>query len=179
MNEQRVIIYISATKQTTTAKWHLEGMYPSDLWIAVLHDIADLKPFSGESKVSIRFHDRTREAVFYFGNRKLIQVGRSKLDFWIKKSEKESEEKSMLHNVTVRKSEKKKLEEFWIMRAVHEIREYDSETHKKKINFHVIEDVETDHEPTLNEIAQFLSDSKADFVSVVQNYRFENELPFC
>lgn len=91
----------------------------------------------------------------------------------------ESEEKSMLHNVTVRKSEKKKLEEFWIMRAVHEIRTCDSETKREKINFHVIEDVESDHEPTPQEIAQFLSDSKADFVSLVQNYRFENELPFC
>lgn len=93
------------------------------------------------------------------------------------KKYRESEGKSMLHNVTVRKSENKKLEEFWIMRAVHEIRECDSETKRQKINFHVIEDVETDHNPTPNEIAQFLSDSKADFVSVVQNYRFENELP--
>ena len=66
MNEQRVIIYISATKQTTTAKWHLEGMYPSDLWVAILHDISDLNPFLGESKVIIKFSDRTREAVFYF-----------------------------------------------------------------------------------------------------------------
>ena len=90
----------------------------------------------------------------------------------------ESEEKSMLHNVTVRKAENKKLEEFWIMRAVHEIRERDSETKREKINFHVIEDVELGHEPTPQEIAQFLSDSKADFVSVVQNYRFESELPF-
>ena len=99
MNEQRVIIYISATKQNTTAKWHLEGMYPSDLWVAVLHDIADLKPFLGESKVRIRFRDRTREAVFYFWNEKLIQVGQNKLDFWIGKEIKESEGKSMLHNV--------------------------------------------------------------------------------
>lgn len=84
----------------------------------------------------------------------------------------------MLHNVTVRKAEKKKFEEFWIMRAVHEIRTCDSETKKMKINFHVIEDVEIDHNPTPQEIAQFLSESKDDFVSVVQNYRFESELPF-
>ena len=109
MSEERVIIYISATKQTTTAKWHLEGMYPSDLWIAVLHDIADLKPFSGESKVSICFRDRTKEAMFYFGNDKLIQVGQNKLDFWIGKERKESEEKSMLHNVTVKHEENKVL----------------------------------------------------------------------
>ncbi|EOS47177.1 hypothetical protein C810_01493 [Lachnospiraceae bacterium A2] len=174
MSEQRVIIYISATKQTTTAKWHLEGMYPSDLWIAVLDDIADLIPFSGETKVSIRFGDRTKEAVFYYGNGMLIQVDSKELDFWVKKSEKESEEKSMLHNVTVKHEENKVLEEFWVMRATKTIGEGKypipySESFKEK---------ELDHEPTPQEIAQFLSDSKADFVSVVQNYRFANELPF-
>lgn len=173
MSEEIVIIYISATKQTTTAKWHLEGMYPSDLCFAVLHDISDLNPFSGESKVSIRFRDRTKEAVFYFGNDKLIQVGQNKLDFWIGKEEKESEEKSMLHNVTVKREENKVLEQYWVMRAEKKEGKYPipySEAVKEK---------ELDHEPTPNEIAQFLFDSKADFVSVVQNYRFENELPFC
>lgn len=38
--------------------------------------------------------------------------------------------------------------------------------------------IELDHEPTPQEIAQFLYESHADFVSVVQNYRFESELPF-
>lgn len=167
MKEERVIIYISATKQTTTAKWHLEGVYPSDLWIAVLHDISDLKPFSGESKVSIRFRDRTREAVFYFGNGKLIQVGQNKLDFWFKKSEKESEEKSMLHNVTVR--EDKILEEYYVIRAIKE--EFNG---VKK----VVGEMQCTNKPTLNEIAAFLKNSGGDFVSVVQNYRFESELPF-
>lgn len=173
MNEQRVIIYISATKQTTTAKWHLEGMRPSDLWVAVLHDIADLKPFLGESKVRIRFRDRTREAVFYFWNEKLIQVGQNKLDFWIGKECKESEEKSMLHNVTVKHEENKVLEEIWVMRAVKE--------GKLPFDFKktVIDERKLDHEPSKNEIAQFLSDTGADFVSVVQNYRFANEFPFC
>lgn len=89
------------------------------------------------------------------------------------KPEKESEEKSMLHNVTVKHEENKALEEIWIMQAV-----------KKAVMITalnidgVIKKKELDHEPTPQEIAQFLSDSKADFVSVVQNYRFENELPF-
>ena len=176
MSEERVIIYISSTKQTTTAKWHLEGIYPSDLWIAVLHDIADLKPFLGESKVRIRFRDRTREAVFYFWNEKLIQAGQNELDFWIKKSEKESEEKSMLHNVTVKHEENKVLEKYWLMRAIKDgdMYGYPQPTPKR-----VISEKECTHEPTPNEIAQFLSDSKADFVSVVQNYRFASELPFC
>lgn len=171
MGEQRVIIYINKTKQTTTAKWHLEGVYPSDLWVAVLDDIFDLMPFSGEAKVSIRFRDRTKEAVFYCGNERLIQVNSNKLDFWAGKENNESEEKSMLHNVTVKHEENKALEEFWVMRAV-----VSDCTKKVKA---VTDEKELDHEPTPQEIAQFLSDGKADFVSVVQNYRFQNDLPFC
>lgn len=89
------------------------------------------------------------------------------------KSENESEEKSMLHNVTVKHKENKVLEEFWVMRAEKKEGKYPipySESVKEN---------ELDHAPTLDEIAQFLSDSKADFVSVVQNYRFTSELPFC
>lgn len=175
MNEQRVIIYISATKQTATAKWHLEGMYPSDLWVAALDDITDLMPFSGESKVSIRFRDRTKEAVFYYGNGKLIQVDSNKLDFWTGKENKESEEKSMLHNVTVKHEENKVLEKYWLMRAIKDGDMYGEPPTPKR----VIVEKECASYPTYNEIAQFLSDSKADFVSVAQNYRFENELPFC
>lgn len=37
------------------------------------------------------------------------------------KSENESEEKSMLHNVTVKHEENKVLEEYWLMRAVNDI----------------------------------------------------------
>lgn len=55
----------------------------------------------------------------------------------------------MLHNVTVKHEKRKVLEK------------------------------ECTHEPTTNEIAQFLYESKTDFVSVISNYRFENELPFC
>lgn len=168
MNEQRVIIYISATKQTTTAKWHLEGMYPSDLWVAVLDDITDLKPFPMFSKVSVTFMDRVIEAEFYCGNGTLIQKDCSKLDFWIGKQNKESEEKSMLHNVTV--IEDKVLEEYWCVRAI----KTDFNNAKK-----VVGEMEYTSKPTLNEIAAFLKNSGGDFVSVVQNYRFENELPFC
>lgn len=89
------------------------------------------------------------------------------------KSEKESEGKAMLHNVTVKHEESKFLEEFWVMRAVKE--------GKLPFDFKktVIDERKLSHEPSKNEIAQFLFDAKADFVSVVQNYRLENELPFC
>ena len=88
----------------------------------------------------------------------------------------ESKEKSLLHNVTVKHEENKVLEKYWLMRAIKEGDVYgEPQSMPKK----VIAEKECAHEPTPNEIAQFLSDSKADFVSVVQNYRFENELPFC
>ena len=79
----------------------------------------------------------------------------------------------MLHNVTVKHEENKVLEKYWLMRAEKKEGKYPipySESFKEQ---------ELDHEPTPNEIAQFLSDSGADFVSVVQNYRFASELPFC
>lgn len=92
------------------------------------------------------------------------------------KKYQESEEKSMLHNVTVKHEENKALEKYWIMRAIKDgdMYGYPQPTPKR-----VISEKELDHEPTPDEIAQFLSDSKADFVSVMQNYRFANELPFC
>lgn len=89
------------------------------------------------------------------------------------KSENESEEKSMLHNVTIKHEENNVLEEFWVMKAERTTEAVPGGVRKEW------KEQELDHEPTPNEIAQFLSDSKADFVSVVQNYRFENELPFC
>lgn len=78
----------------------------------------------------------------------------------------------MLHNVTVKHEENEALEEFWVMKAEKKEGKYPipySEAVKEK---------ELDHNPTPQEIAQFLSDSGADFVSVVQNYRFTSELPF-
>lgn len=89
------------------------------------------------------------------------------------KSENESEEKSMLHNVTVKHEENKVLEKYWLMRAERTVETVPGGVRKEW------KEQELDHEPTPNEIAQFLSDSKADFVSVVQNYRLANELPFC
>lgn len=87
------------------------------------------------------------------------QVGKA-----IKKYQ-ESEEKSMLHSVTVKHEENKVLESYYVMCGT-------SDMGIKKV------EKELDNEPTPYEIAQFLSDSKADFVSVVQNYRFVSELPF-
>lgn len=99
------------------------------------------------------------------------------------KSENESEEKSMLHNVTIKHEENKVLEWVWVMIAMRnsKLAEYDPKTRITKDlgeESRVMDKKELSHAPTLDEIAQFLSDSKADFVSVVQNYRFENELPF-
>lgn len=100
-----------------------------------------------------------------------MQRDSSKLDFWINE---ESEEKSMLHNVTVKHEENKVLEKYWLLRAIKDGDMYGAPPTPKR----VISEQELDHEPTPQEIAQFLSDSKADFVSVVQNYKFESELPF-
>lgn len=78
----------------------------------------------------------------------------------------------MLHNVTIKHEEGKVLEQYWVIELWRESKvppDFKDVLVGKRI---------FKHEPTPNEIAQFLSDSKADFVSVVQNYRFENELPF-
>lgn len=111
-------------------------------------------------------------------NKTLEQVGKA-----IKKY-RESEKKTMLHNVTVKHEESKALECVWVMIAMRnsKLAEYDPKTKITKElgeESRVMDKRELDHAPTLDEIAQFLSDSKADFVSVVQNYRFESELPFC
>lgn len=95
----------------------------------------------------------------------------------------ESEEKAMLHNVTVKHEENKVLEKYWEMIAKKEceVAAFNMKTGKSTPMKNQIEDIkreESDHEPTPQEIAQFLSDSGADFVSVVQNYRFVSELPF-
>lgn len=87
----------------------------------------------------------------------------------------ESEEKSMLHNVVVKHEESKLLEKYWLM---GEIKDGDMYGQPQPTPKRVISEQELNHEPTTDEIAQFLSESGADFVSVVQNYRFENELPF-
>lgn len=88
----------------------------------------------------------------------------------------EREEKSMLHNVTVKHEENKVLEKYWLMRA---IKDGDMYGEPQPMTKRVIVEKECSNEPTPQEIAKFLLDAKADFVSVVQNYRFGNELPFC
>lgn len=81
----------------------------------------------------------------------------------------------MLHNVTVKHEENKVLEKYWLLRSIKDGDMYGAPPTPKR----VISERELDHEPTPDEIAQFLADSKADFVSLVQNYRFAGELPFC
>ena len=90
----------------------------------------------------------------------------------------------MLHNVTVKHEENKVLEEEGTtMLAIKKEWEgsllYTTNGVKKEETNRIIDTRELDHKPKPDEIAQFLSDTGADFVSVVQNYRFENELPFC
>lgn len=82
---------------------------------------------------------------------------------------KESEDNTMLHKVTVTKTEEKALEEYWCMRAIKE----NPETKSKS----VVKESECNQEPTLEEIALFLANSGGDFVSVEHNYRFA-DLPF-
>ncbi len=78
----------------------------------------------------------------------------------------------MLHNVTVKYEESKVLEQYWVIELWRESKmppDFKDVLVWKRI---------FKHEPTSNEIAQFLHESHADFVSVVQNYRFANEFPF-
>lgn len=88
----------------------------------------------------------------------------------------------MLHSVTVKHEENKVLEKYCLIRAMKNGYRSDFMISTSELQIGkgdlIIKEQELDHEPTPNEIAQFLSDSKADFVSVVQNYRFANELPF-
>lgn len=81
----------------------------------------------------------------------------------------EREDNEMTYNVQIAKTEDKILEEYWVMRGVKSIRG------EKK----VILERESERYPKLSEIAQFLSDSGADFVSVEHNFRFGSGLPFC
>lgn len=167
MKVENVAIWVKSTNQTATAKWHLEGIGLSDSWVAVIDEISELKPFPMFSKVSVTFKDRVREAEFYCGNGTLIQKDSSKLDFWLGKENKESEEKSMLHNVTVKIEENKVLEAYWTIRG------------GIKGNSLLRPYHELDHEPTPEEIAQFIHSNKVDYAFIEENYRFENELPFC
>lgn len=95
----------------------------------------------------------------------------------------ESEEKSMLYNVSVKHEENKVLERYYVMVAMrnNKIAEYDHETRSTKDlgeGSRIMDKKEMGSEPTNDDIAQFLSDSGADFVTVEQNYRFQPDLPF-
>lgn len=83
---------------------------------------------------------------------------------------KESEDKSMLHNVTVTKTEEKVLEEYWTIKGIRNLIPPTNDLHVAK---------EYKKEPTLEDIAQFLSDTNAKSATVEHNYRFEPDLPFC
>ena len=83
----------------------------------------------------------------------------------------------MQHNVTITTEENRVIEEYWIIsskkNSIISNRKSMSETEKiagYKCNSSC--EKELDHNPTLQEIAQFLSETKADFVSVEHNYRF-------
>ena len=78
----------------------------------------------------------------------------------------------MLHNVTVKHEENKVLEEFWVMYAMKNEGsiEYNLRTGNSKVlslENCIVRKRESKEKPSKNEIAQFLSDSHADFVSVV------------
>lgn len=174
MNEEGVKIHIYATNQDTTAIWRLEGVgiAINTGWVCILGDIKGLKMFSQCSKVRIEFNDgRRKEAVFYYHScDRLVQIDSNALDFWTRKDNKESEDKSMLHNVTVTKTEEKVLEEYWTIKAIRNLIPPTNVLHVTK---------EYKKEPILEDIAQFLSDTNAKSATVEHNYRFEPDLPFC
>lgn len=63
----------------------------------------------------------------------------------------------------------REIEEYWLLRGI-----YDNGLQKR-----VVTEKEFDRHPTTCEIAEFLEESKATFVSIEHNYRFpESELPF-
>ena len=65
----------------------------------------------------------------------------------------------------------REIEEYWLLRGI-----YDNGLQKR-----VVTEKEFDRHPTTCEIAEFLEESKATFVSIERNYRFpdpESELPF-
>lgn len=172
MSEERAKIHIDITSQDTTAKLRCECIGVSDYHKAILYDIPDLKYFPMFSKVKFL----GKEEWFYCvpENRMLISKDAKPLDFWLGKQNKESEDKSMLHNVTVTKAEEKVLEEYYVMRGIK--KQHDGLGSEKKV---VCREREVSQYPDLGTIAQFLNECGADFVSVKHNYRFEPDLPFC
>lgn len=66
----------------------------------------------------------------------------------------------MIHEVNV--TQKRALEEYYLLRGIR------NNGNKKE----VIKEKEFQDKPTLDDIATFLNDSRADFVSLETNYRF-------
>lgn len=76
----RVPVYICATEQSTTAVWMLEGIGAcNNVWVAVLSEIPDLKPFPLFSKVRVK----GREIECYYAGDRLIQRNSNTLEFWL------------------------------------------------------------------------------------------------
>ena len=88
----------------------------------------------------------------------------------------------MQHNVTMTKKESRVIEEWQTMEAKRYLHKYHNRKTGKDVyvdgEYLVVGKKDINKEPTLQEIAQFLSETKADFVSVEHNYRFV-DLPFC
>lgn len=72
----------------------------------------------------------------------------------------------MVHKIVIPKE--KELEKYYTLRAI-------LDTGIKKI---VIKEKELESPPTLQEIAIFLEETNASFISVLPNYRFCADLPF-
>ncbi len=72
----------------------------------------------------------------------------------------------MIHEVSI--AQKRTLEEYYLLRGIRY-------TGNKK---EVIKEKEFPNKPTLDDIAAFLNDSGADFVSLETNYRFPEDLPY-
>lgn len=72
----------------------------------------------------------------------------------------------MVHKITI--PAEKELEQYFVLRAI-------LDTGVKKI---VVKEKELENPPSLQEIAIFLEETGASFVSVLSNYRFRSDLPF-
>lgn len=83
--EDRIQIYIEATKQETTAKLKLKEIGDTGISVAILYDIPiELKPFPMFTKV--RIHGKELE--FYLGrDNTLIQRDCKPFDFWFGKGD--------------------------------------------------------------------------------------------
>lgn len=178
----RVKIYIEKSKQCATAiiEFHDFPICGKHHRSVLLKDIKDLKAFNMPTSVKLL----DIEADFYIQNLDtLICYDTAVFDCLFNKLNKESKVNPMTHTVTIKKTEKRVIEEYWLMRGIKKDFQADCMISCSGIFMgkgdKILEEKESKTEPTLEQIAQFLSDSNADFVSVEHNYRFEPDLPFC